>query len=892
VSALQRAWARIIALFRRDTLDREFDEEAQSHLDLAVDDFVRRGIPEAEARRLARLKFGAVEAAKNAHRDTRGFAWLDGLVYDLRFTLRGLRRDRTFTLAAVAMLAIAIGLNVTVFTIVDAMLFRGFPLVKRSGRVVFLQEHTPSGSCCLSYPDFEEWRAQAHAFDDMAFVGSSAVALRDGDGRPIDTRATTVSGNTFGLLGVPPMLGRDFTPADEIPGAAPVAILNHRFWKSRFGKRADIVGLTVHINGMPATIIGVMPERFDFTIPIEDNLWLPLIVTADMHRRDFVGSGGFGAVGRLRDGVSLQEARTELETINRRLELAYPETNRHLVPRLATHSEFNSGRDATMIWGSLWAAAWFVLLIACANVANLTLVRTMGRWREFATRIALGAGIARMVRQIFMESLVLAIIAGTLGWWITTWSVRTWVTLTASQYQALDYTIDSGTLAYLVAISLAAAIVCSFAPISRIVQLGVNGALKGDARGVTQSLRGKHLAAALVTGQMALAIVLLSGTGVLVRSFLTIVGADTGVRDPDHILVGSMRLPSDKYPDAAARLRYLDRAETALKITSGIDEESVANTIPVKYGGGSRAFEIEGRPTSADGEEAVGVLRAGSDYFRVVGASATSGRDFNDADRAKALPVAIVNQSFVERFLAGQSPLGMRLREVNRRTPGEWRTIVGVVPNLLQNDPLRQQFKPLVYIPFRQEGPTARSFFLARTSVPPEQIIESVRKAVQAVDSDVLLEEFATLQASFAFARDFMDAEHSELGKHAKVAPIFAVIALLLAAIGLYAVIAYSVSQRAREIGVRIAIGAASRDIRRLILGEGMRPVAFGLIVGLMASLAVNRLLQSQLVGVSPYDPVTLISAPALLILVALLACQLPARRALRVDPAIALRHD
>ncbi|HEY2150044.1 MAG TPA: ABC transporter permease [Vicinamibacterales bacterium] len=892
MSALARAWARLSARFRRDALDREFDAEAQSHLDLATDDYVRRGMSEVDARRLARLTFGAVEAAKDTQRDARGFAWLDALVYDVRFTLRSLSRDRRFTLAAIGMLALAIGLNVTVFTIVDAMLFRGFPLVKRSVQLLFLQETTPTGGCCLSYADFEEWQAEAHAFEGLAFVGSAGIALRDGNGRPIDLRATTVSANTFGLLGVSPLLGRDFTSTDAIPGAAPVAILNHRLWVSRFGKRPDIVGLTVHINGAPATIVGVMPERFDFAIPIEDDLWLPLVVTSEMHRRDFTGARGFGAVGRLRDGASLQSARVELETINRRLEQAYPATNHQLVPRIATHSEFNSGRDAATIWGSLWAAAWFVLLIACANVANLTLVRTMGRWREFATRIALGAGLARMVRQIFMESLALAAVAGMLGWWITTWSVRTWIAVTASRYQVLDYTVDAGTIAYLVAISVAAAVVCSLAPISRITQLGVNGALKGDARGVTQGLRGKRMAATLVAGQMALAMMLLAGTGVLVRSFLTIVGAPTGVRDPEHILVGSMRLPSDKYPDGATRLQYLDQAQTALKNTAGVEHESIASTIPVKYGGASRAFEIEGRPTSPDGEGPVGFLRTGSGYFGVVGAAPTSGRDFNDGDRATTVPVAIVNESFVVKFLAGQSPIGMRLREVNRTTPADWRTIVGVAPNVLQNDALRQQFKPLVYIPFQQEAPAARSFFLARTSAPPEQIIEAVRTAIQAVDPDVTLEEFATMKDSFAFARDFMDAEHSELGKHAKVAPVFAVIALLLAAVGLYAVIAYSVSQRTKEIGVRIAIGAASRDIRRLVLREGMRPVALGLIAGFTASLAVNRLLQSQLVGVSPDDPLTLATAPALLIVIALLACQAPCRHALQIDPAVALRHD
>jgi putative ABC transport system permease protein len=815
---------------------------------------------------------------------------LDGLVFDLRLTLRGLRREWAFTLAAVGMLTLAIGLNVTVFTVADAMLFRGYPLVKENHRLVYLQETGPSGACCMQYPDFEEWRSQARSFEGMAFVGGRAITFRDGDGRPIDMRPTTLSANTFGLLGVPPMLGRDFTPADEVPGAAPVAILNYRFWQSRFNKRADIVGLTVHINGAPATVVGVMPERFDFPLPATDDLWLPIVHAPELQQRD-LAAGGFIVVGRLRNGVSLREARAELETINRRLAVAYPATNRHLVPKVVTHSEFNSGRDATMIWGSLWAAAWCVLLIACANVANLMLVRAMGRSREFATRMALGAGEGRLMRQLFMESLVLSGVAGAFGWWITNWSVRAWTTATASRYQVLDYTVDGRTLAYLVAVSALAAVGCALTPITRIWQLGVNGALRGDARGVTQGLRSRRLAAGLVAGQMALAIVLLSSAGVLVRSFVAIVGAETGVRDPEQILVGSMRLPSDKYPTPATRLGYFDRLETALQTVPGVERESVASTIPVK-GTASQTFEIEGRPSPPDGDEPVGFLRAGPDYFRVVGAAAISGRDFSRADRASALPVAIVNQRFAARFWPGETAIGRRLRTLNRSAPGEWRTVVGVVPNIMQNDALRQQFKPLVYLPFQQEPAAARASFLLRASVPPGQVAAAVRGAVQRLDPDVMLENFDSLEANFAFDRDFMDAEHSELGKHAKVAPAFAAIALLLAAIGLYAVIAHSVSQRTREIGVRIALGAASRDIRRLILGEGMRPVTLGVIVGLTVSLAVNRLLQSQLVGVSPYDPVTLAATPAVLTLVALLACQLPSQRAMRIEPAVALRRD
>ena len=365
------------------------------------------------------------------------------------------------------------------------------------------------------------------------------------------------------------MLGRDFVPADEVAGAAPVAILAYRFWESRFGKRADIVGATVRIDGTPATIIGVMPEGFDF--PHQTNIWLPASRTPKLLQR---GLGGYLAVGRLRDGARVQQARAELATIHRRLQAAYPATSRDLVLSVIDNAHFHAGPEGETVYGSLWAGAWLVLLIACGNLANLSVVRTMGRWREFSTRIALGAGPGRMMRQMVVESLMLAGVAGALAWWLTNWSVRTWAVANASVYQVLDYRVDAGTLAYLVAISVIAALLCSLAPIARIVQLGVSGPLKGDARGVARSLRGKHLGAVLVTGQMTLAIVLLSGAGVLVRSLLNVVNAETGVRDPGHVLVGALRFPSDKSLSADTQFGYFNRLEARLRSIPGVERES------------------------------------------------------------------------------------------------------------------------------------------------------------------------------------------------------------------------------------------------------------------------------------------------------------------------------
>ena len=735
--------------------------------------------------------------------------------------------------------------------------------------------------CCpgpLTYSDFEVWRSEAKAFEDMSFGNAGSITFRVGDGRPIDMAIQRVSANAFGLLGVSPVLGRDFLPADEVSGAPPVVILSYPFWENRFAKRPDIAGTTVHVNGEPATIVGVMPKGF--VLVYDQDLWMPLV-----HRPGVEGR----AVGRLRDGATLSQARAELETINRRLEAADPVTIRG-IPIVGTYAQRHVAPDAPMIYGSLWVGAWFVLLIACANVANLTLARTLGRWREFTTRIALGAGLGRMTRQVVLEVFLLAGVAAALGWWIINWSVPTWAAATATQYLALDYSVNFSTLVYLVAISVGAGVLVSLAPVVRFLQLGTSRVLKSEARGATQGPGGKRLGAVLVASQMALAMVLLSGTGVLGRSFLKIVTAETGVRDPDHVLVGYIRLPSDRYPRPETRLQYFDRLDAQLRTISGIQDASVSNTIPTRavYPGG---IEIEGRPSAPESTETAQWLVAGSDYFRVMGTSALSGRVFNQGDRGAGLPVAIVNQSLAAAFWPGEEALGKRLRPTAGPKPGEWRTVVGVVPNIMQGDSTRQVFKPVVYLPLPQL-PLPNAFLLVRTSVPPIQLAPTVRAEIQKLDPDVTLADFSTLNTEFGFNRDWMDLEHAELRKHATVAPIYAVIALLLAAIGLVAVITHSVSQRTKEIGVRIAIGAAARDILRMVLHEGMWPVGVGLVVGLAGSLAVNRVLQTQLVGVSPYDPITMGGAIVGLTVLALIAIQIPARRAARVDPMVALRCE
>jgi putative ABC transport system permease protein len=885
-------WLRLRALFQRDALDLDFDDEAAAHLDLATDDFVRQGLPLSEARRRARLAFGSTQAAKDAHREARGVPWLESLAFDARLALRGLRRDRAYALASVAMLALALALNTTVFTVMDAMLFRGYPGVPRSHELVFLQEHDRRGLCCISYADAGDWQTQARSFQGLALIGGRTIALRDAEGRAMDLRVTTVGANLFGLLGVPPVLGRDFTAADAAPGARPVVMLSERLWQARFGGRAGVVGAVVHVDGAPAEIVGIMPPGFEFPMTATDGLWMPIVPTPDLLRRGLT-PGGFTAAARLRDGVALAEARAELEAINRQLEAAYPDTNIGLVPTIVDHAQFTSGADARVIWGSLWAAAGLVLLIACANVANLTVVRTVGRWREFVTCLALGAGRRRIVRQILIESVILAGSAVLPAWSLTQWAMAQWATLAASRYQMVDYRVTSGTVTYLAIASVTVAVLLALAPVIRVLQLSAGGTLQHESRGATQSRGTRRLVNALVSGQVALAVVLLAGAGVLVRSFSNIVGAETGVRSPESVLVGLLRLPSETYPIPQARLAFFDRVETALAQVAGIERTSLSGGLPVKFPGGSRQLEIEGLISATDRDAAVfSVTTTSPGYFAVIGAQVVAGRDFTANDDDTTQPVAIVNERFAAQHWPDVSAVGQRLRSVDRDGPGSWRVVVGVVSNIMGADPLRQQFKPLVYVPMRQEPPARTAFFLARAAHSAAPLAPDVRLALQALDANVELDYFGTLESSFAFDRDFMDAEHSELGKYATVAPVFAGMALLLAAAGLVAVIAHSVAQRTREIGVRVAIGAAPRDIRRMVAVEGLRPVMLGVALGIASATAINRMIASQLVGVAPDDPTVLGAVAAMLLVTALAACSVPIRRALRVDPSIALRHE
>jgi predicted permease len=813
------------------------------------------------------------------------FRWLESILQDARYALRSLRHSPAFALTAVATLAVGIGVNAAVFTVANAVLFKGFRLVGGNGRILYIDTRDHGRGCCVSYPDFEDWRAQARSFEELGAVADQRITLSDGSGSPESYTASLVTANAFRLLGQSPLLGRDFAASDETPGAPAVAIFSHGFWERRYAKDPTILGRAIRINGAPATVIGVMPGGFSF--PQNQDLWLPLAPTADRQQRE--ARNLWFAFGRLAKGATAASARAELEIIGRRLATAHPRTNQNLRPALHRFDEFFIGPNATTIYGSLWGAVGFVLLIACANLANLLLARAVGRSREISLRIALGAGRCQIIRQLLVESVMLSAIGGVFGWWIAYAGVRAYELAANPPARAwaaglLDFSMDDRVFLYVLAISIGTGILFGLAPALRLSKLDIHTALRDGGGGAAGGARGKRLSAALVAAEMALAVILLAGAGTLLRSFINIYTADPGFQSA-NILTAFLNLPDASYPGAEARIRFHQDLRTRLAASPAVESIAITDSLPASSAR-HLSYELAGAlPPGRRNRPQLGALVVSPGYFRTLGVAVVSGREFEAADGVSGPPVALVNQRFANQNWPGEDPRGKRFRLLEGVTPQPWLTVVGVVPNIVHNDNTRQQFDPLIYLPYRQD-PAPGMWVLVRTRVPPANLGTGFQREVHALDA-----ELPIWLGPFTLA-DRLAATYWSRGLHGALFLVFAAIALLLASVGLYAVVAHSVSRHTREIGVRIALGATSRDILKHVGTQGIPPLAIGLTVGLAASFAVNRMLEAELVQVSPADPLTLAAASATLVVSAALGCLIPARRAMRIDPVIALRHE
>jgi putative ABC transport system permease protein len=798
---------------------------------------------------------------------------------DIRYGLRTLGKNPGFTSVAVAALALGIGANATVFSLANPILFKNLPFPE-SDRVPYLTTlnvKNPRGNDRMSRPDYEDLRVQVKSFTGLAAHSRDNVNLSDDAHTPDSYVLARQTANAFSVLGLRPILGRDFTLEDERPGAARVAILSYALWEKRYGREASVIGKKIRIDAESFTVIGVMPKGG--ALPPEANLWVPLPADHTARRQE----RSLTVFGKLAPGVNREAAQAELLVLGQHLAKQYPETNKDLRFEVLSFNEAALKGPIRTIFMVLLGAVGFVLLIACANVANLLLARAAGRSREISIRAALGAGRWRVVRQLLAESLLLSLAGGLAGWAIAAWGIRAFdaAVIPTGKPAWIDFSMDPRALAYLAAITITTAILFGLAPALRLSRLDLNTTLKDGGRGAGAGIRGKYLSGVLVVVEMTLAVVLLTGAGLMIRSFLLAYQRAPGV-ETANILTMSLQLPLARYDKPADQVEFQRQLTEHLRSLPGVENVAIASTLR-GVGNVGLSYELEGKGDDPQKRPTTSFLVAGGGYFETLRLRARRGRILNDADQRPGPDVAVVNETVARQLWPDQDPLGKRLRTYKNNLPGAWITVVGMVPDYLQNSQSATP-EPAILIPFRQQ-PRLWMTVIARTRVNPASLGNAFRREVQTLDADLPVHDVVTLEDQLALTR-------WPLRVFGGMFAIFAGIALLLATVGLYAVVAYGVSQRTQEIGVRVALGASAPSILVMVFGTGMRQAGIGLGLGLAAAFGVTRVLSTVLVGVSPTDPLTYGVVGTVLIAAAFFGCAIPARRAMRVDPAIALRHE
>jgi putative ABC transport system permease protein len=805
---------------------------------------------------------------------------------DLRYGARMLMKQPGFTLIAVITLALGIGANTAIFSVVNAVLLRPLPY-HDAGRIVAIQELGPQGDRRQVTPaNFLDWRAQNTVFAQLAAIHSLQSNLaNDGQAERIETAIT--SANFFEVFGARPQAGRLFAPADEQAGHAPVVVLSHRLWQRRFGGDANAVGQQLILDGKSYTVIGVAPAGFQY--PDKTELWFPPLRLAPEINETFdvTQTRGFGylsAVARLKPAVSLEQAKAEMETITARLRKQYPETNNNRFNRVVPLQTHLVGETSRLLW-LLFGAVGCVLLIACANVANLLLARATTRRRELAVRAALGATRGRVMRQLLTESLSLALAGGLLGLLLAWWGVDALTRLLPANFPRLgEIALDPPALGFALLASLATAIIFGLAPAWQSARIELQEALKESARGSAGSRRNR-LRGALVTAEVALSLSLLVGAGLLFRSFLRLQAVDAGF-DARGVLTMRLAPSGTNFREDPQYIGFYQKVADKIAAIPGVEAVGAINTPPLSRGGETFDFRVEGQPERPQDQwPGANYRNVTPDYFRAMKIPIMQGRAFTERDNGSAPLVVIINQATAARHFPGQNPVGKRVTFGGRDRSGQpiWHEIVGVAANVRSLE-LQDEAEPEIYTAARQDA-FAGMTFVIRASVEPASLGTAVRQAAREVDPAQPVSDLRTMESVVVEAVTQPRFNLTLLG-------LFGGLALLLSAAGIYGVTSYSVAQRAQEIGIRKALGAQSGDVLRLVIRQGMAAVLPGVVIGLALAIAATRVMKSLLFGVGATDPPTFVAIALSLTLVALLACWIPAWRAAKVDPMIALKYE
>jgi putative ABC transport system permease protein len=811
---------------------------------------------------------------------------MDTLFKDIRYGVRGLLKHPGFTAIVVITLALGIGASTAIFSVVNSVLLRRLPY-RTAERIVAIQEVDPNGKRGQSTSaNFLDWRAQQTVFEHLAAIKTTTTNLALSDhAERIDLAQTNA--DFFDVFGVAPQYGRLFIPQDEQAGHDPVVVVSDALWQRRFGSDPALVGKPITLDGRNYTVIGIAPPGFQY--PDKTELWLPpLQLVPELYPGQDVTQtrrmGYLWVVALLKPGVSLPQASGEMETITARLRQQYPDSNNKRFNRVVSLHDHLIGDTNKLLW-LLLGAVTFVLLIGCANVANLLLASGASRHKEMAIRTALGASRGRVIRQLFTESTILALAGGAVGLLIAFWGLAAITKLLPTDFPRLnEIHIDLRVLGFTFAASVLTGMIFGLAPALQISRSDVQEAIRETGRGTAGSLRQSRFRQALIVVEVALSVVLLAGAGLLFRSFMRLQSVNTGFV-AQQVLTARLTPSGTNYTNDADFTKFYNQVIEKVEAIPGVQDAGVINTLPL-YKGATSGFRVEGRPvTTPDKWPSVNYRVVSPDYFRAMGVSVLQGRAYTEHDDANAPLVMMVNQQLAREIFPGENPVGKRITFGSTDANGQprWFEIVGVVANVRSLE-LREEPTAELYFSFQQDLWPAMSL-VVRSSVEPGSLSASVRQAVNEVDRSVPVSDVKTMD--HIVSESIMQPRFNLF-----LLGLFGAVAMVLSAAGIYGVTAYTVTQRTHELGIRIALGAQLGDVLKMILGQGMAVIGVGLVVGLAAAFALTRLLKSLLFGVGENDPLTFVAITAVLLLVALIACYIPARRATKVDPLVALRAD
>ena len=877
--SIREAISRVLDLVLRRRRDELLAEEIQLHLDQLASDYAARGMTPAEAQIAARRAFGGIEQTKEAYRDQRGLPVVDALTQDVRFAMRLLRRDRVYSLTAVLVLALGIGVNNMLFTILNAHTIRGLP-IDRVDRVVYVStfdDRIPDRG--LSFLDFEDLRGAAQSVNLAAFAGAPMVIAED-ERAAERLDGAFVSDNAFSLLGAEPLLGRTFAQDDARSGAERVAILGTGAWTSRYGADRSILGRSIRVDGQATVVIGVMPARSGF--PSSAEIWLPLSHMPGLtaQTRD---ARTLSVFGRVQEPVSVAEARTEIESIVDRLSREHPETSKNVRARVVPINERFLGRLSDPAWLAFMTVGFLVVLISCANVANLVLANAAQRAREIAVRSSLGASRRRVLRQLLIEGTVLAAVGGTLGLMLAAIGVRLFRTAIPPNVLPywLDYALDARVFLALVAVSVATVFLFGLPPAIHASKTDVIGVLKDGGPTATSRRGTQRWTTAFLAVEFGLAVLMLAQLTMTLRNTRPGVPSDE-IIDSRQVITAAITLPAASYQSPGQRNEFYRRLHERLAANPAISTMSIASALPLQ-GAPQQRLEIQGRPPTGDRGPSVRTVMVAPQYFQTLGLTLPRGRDFTDDDGAPGQAHAIVNERLVSELFSGQDPIGQRISFVPSEGSSvrNWLTIVGVAPDIRQR-PVPEP-DALVYVPYRTAAPPT-AVLLIRSPADAADLAPSIRREVQSVDPQLPLYRMRTM------AQAVRDAQWN--GRlSATLIRVLTLIAVGLSAVGLYAVTSYSVSRRTHELGLRMTLGARPRHVATVLGRRVFVQLTFGFFAGVLSTMLWDRLFSSGGPGPGATDPLSLTIVAAMLTGMAVIACAVPIYRATHLDPVQALRR-